>query len=130
MGYRSDLYFKCHKDIAPELFSLLEQHELSEYIENIAIVDDDYIAFSMFCLKWYTGYSNVDAVNAFVDSNSSKVAFIRNGEASDDVGTCGDTYKLGLDYYVEFYVEGVEGDAISYNKLRTDLVASKPEYFV
>ena len=130
MGYCSDLYFKCHKDIAPELFSLLEQHELSGYIENIAIVDDDYIAFSMFCLKWYTGYSSIDAINAFVDSNSSQVAFIRNGEDSDDVGTCGDTYGLGLDYYVEFYVEGVEGEPTSYDKLRANLVASKPEYFI
>ena len=130
MGYRSDLYFKCHKDIAPEFFSLLEQHELSEYIENIAIVDDDYIAFSMFCLKWYTGYSSVDTINAFVDSNPSQVAFIRNGEDSEDIETHGDTYGLDLDYHVQFYVEGVEGDAISYDKLRTDLVASKPEYFV
>lgn len=130
MGYRSDLYFKCHKDIAPELFSLLEQHELSGYIENIAIVDDDYIAFSMFCLKWYTGYSSVDAINAFVDSNSSQVAFIRNGEDSEDIETHGDTYGLDLDYHVQFYVEGVEGEPTSYDKLRTGLVASRPEYFV
>lgn len=130
MDYRSDLYFKCHKDIAPELFSLLEQHELSGYIENIAIVDDDYIAFSMFCLKWYTGYSSVDAINAFVDSNSSQVAFIRNGEDSEDIETHGDTYGLDLDYHVQFYVEGVEGEPTSYDKLRTGLVASRPEYFV
>lgn len=130
MGYRSDLYFKCHKDIAPELFSLLEQCELSEYIEDIAIVEDDYIAFSMLDLKWYTGYSNVDTVNAFVNSNSSQVAFIRNGEDSDDIETCGDTYDLGLDYYVQFYVEGVEGDSIEYDTLRANLVASKPEYFI
>ena len=130
MGYRSDLYFKCHKDIAPELFSLLEQHELSGYIENITIVDDDYIAFSMFCLKWYTGYSNIDAINAFVDSNSSQVAFIRNGEDSEDIEIYGNTYDLGLDYYVRFYVEGIEGEPTSYDKLRTDLAASKPEYFI
>ena len=130
MGYRSDLYFKCHKDIAPEFFSLLEQHELSGYIENIAIVDDDYIAFSMFHLKWYTGYSSIDTINAFVDSNSSQVAFIRNGEYSEDIETHGDAYNLGLDYYVQFYVEGVEGEPISYDKLRTNLAASKPEYFI
>ena len=130
MGYRSDLYFKCHKDIAPEFFSLLEQHEFSDYIEDITIVDDDYIAFSMLDLKWYTGYSDVDAVNAFVDSNSSQVAFIRNGENHDDIETRGDTYDLDLDYDVQFYVEGVEGEPIEYNTLRTDLAASKPEYFV
>lgn len=130
MGYRSDLYFKCHKDIAPELFSLLEQNELSGYIEDITIVEDDYIAFSMFCLKWYDGYSNVDAINAFVDSNPSQVAFIRNGEDSDDIETRGNTYDLGLDYYVQFYVEGVEGDSIEYDTLRANLVASKPEYFI
>ena len=126
MGYRSDLYFKCHKDIAPELFSLLEQNELSGYIENIAIVDDDYIAFSMFHLKWYTGYSNVDAINAFITSHPSQVAFIRDGEDSDDFETRGNTYDLDLDYHVQFYVEGVEGEPISYDKLRTNLVASKP----
>ena len=71
MGYRSDLYFKCRKDIAPELFSLLEQHEFSKCIEDITIVDDDYIAFSMLDLKWYAGYPDVDVVNTFVDSNSS-----------------------------------------------------------
>ena len=130
MGYRSDLYFKCHKDIAPEFFSLLEQHEFTDYIEDITIVDDDYIAFSMLDLKWYTGYSDVDAVNAFVDSNSSQVAFIRNGENHDDIETRGDTYDLDLDYDVQFYVEGVEGEPIEYNTLRTDLAASKPEYFV
>lgn len=130
MGYRSDLYFKCHKDIAPELFSLLEQHEFSECIEDITIVDDDYIAFSMLDLKWYTGYSDVDAVNAFVDSNHSQVAFIRNGEDSDDIETRGDTCDLDLIYYVQFYVEGVEGNPISYDTLRANLAASKPEYFV
>ena len=130
MGYRSDLYFKCHKDIAPEFFSLLEQCELSEYIEDIAIVEADYIAFSMLCLKWYTGYSNVDTVNAFINSHSSQVAFIRNGEDSDDIETRGNTYDLGLDYYVQFYVEGVEGDSIEYDTLRANLAASKPEYFI
>ena len=130
MGYRSDLYFKCHKDIAPEFFSLLEQHEFSDYIEDITIVDDDYIAFSMLDLKWYTGYSDVDAVNAFVDSNSSQVAFIRNGENHDDIETRGDTYDLDLDYDVQFYVEGVEGEPIEYNTLRANLAASKPEYFI
>ena len=130
MGYRSDLYFKCHKDIAPELFSLLEQCKLSEYIEDITIVDDDYIAFSMLDLKWYDGYPEVDTINSFINSHSSQVAFIRNGEDSDDIETHGDTYDLGLDYYVQFYVEGVEGDSIEYDTLRASLVASKPEYFI
>ena len=130
MGYRSDLYFKCHKDIAPELFSLLEQRELSKYIEDIAIVDDDYIAFSMLSLKWYDGYPDVDTINSFINSHSSQVAFIRNGEDSDDIETRGNTYDLGLDYYVQFYIEGVEGDSIEYDTLRANLVASKPEYFI
>ena len=130
MGYRSDLYFKCHKDIAPELFSLLEQCELSKYIEDITIVEDDYIAFSMLSLKWYDGYPEVDTINSFINSHSSQVAFIRNGEDSDDIETRGNTYDLGLDYYVQFYVEGVEGDSIEYDTLRANLVASKPEYFI
>ena len=130
MGYHSDLYFKCHKDIAPELFSLLEQCELSNYVEDITIVDDDYIAFSMLDLKWYDDYPEVDTINNFVNSHSSQVAFIRNGEDSDDIETRGDTYNLGLDYYVQFYVEGVEGDSIEYDTLRANLVASKPEYFI
>ena len=130
MGYRSDLYFKCHKDIAPELFSLLEQHEFSECIKDITIVDDDYIAFSMLDLKWYAGYPDVDVVNTFVDSNSSQVAFIRNGEDSDDIETRGNTYDLDLDYYVEFCIEGAEGDPIEYDTLRANLAAVKPEYFI
>lgn len=130
MGYRSDLYFKCTKDIAPEFFSLLEQHEFSECIEDITIVENNYIAFSMPNLKWYTGYPDVDAINSFVDSNSSQVAFIRNGENHDDIEIRGDTYDLDLNYYVEFYVEGVEGKPISYDILRANLAASKPEYFV
>lgn len=130
MGYRSDLYFKCHKDIAPELFSLLEQCELSNYVEDIAIVEDDYIAFSMLSLKWYDGYPEVDTINSFINSHSSQVAFIRNGEDSDDIESRGNTYDLGLDYYVQFYVEGVEGASIEYDTLRANLVASKPEYFI
>lgn len=130
MGYRSDLYFKCHKDIAPELFSLLEQNELSGYIEDITIVKDDYIAFSMLSLKWYDGYPEVDTINSFVNSHPSQVAFIRNGEDSDDIESRGNTYDLGLDYYVQFYIEGVEGDSIEYDTLRANLVASKPEFFV
>lgn len=130
MGYRSDLYFKCHKDIAPELFSLLEQCELSNYVEDITIVEDDYIAFSMLSLKWYDGYPEVDTINSFINSHSSQVAFIRNGEDSDDIESRGNTYDLGLDYYVQFYVEGVEGNSIEYDTLRASLVASKPEYFI
>lgn len=84
----------------------------------------------MLDLKWYAGYPDVDVVNTFVDFNSSQVAFIRNGEDSDDIETRGDTYDLGLDYYVEFYIEGVEGDPIEYDTLRANLAAFKPEYFI
>ena len=128
MGYRSNLYFKCTNDALPELYTTLQQAELANNIQDM-MQDSSYTTFTMFDLKWYDSYPDVQLVNTKLAElgEHDKATMIREGEESGDIETYGaEPHYLDLSYWTSLELDGFGNGDDALPILRN----SHPELFI
>lgn len=94
MGYRSTIYVKFKDEDKQEFESLLKKHELNDYFEEHD-EDDDYSRWIASDLKWYSSYSDVSAINDWVNTEDKERGLIAVGEDSA-TEHYGDTSELEM----------------------------------
>ena len=127
MGYRSSLYFKCTNDIMPEFYQLLSEHDFLSCLSNVH-QSDTYTSFEMHGLKWYDGYKDVDAINAFIHKHtpSDRICMLRDGEDNHDIEVIGDLDSFGVWYHQETVVNDLHEGSPGFHLLER----TNPELFI
>jgi len=127
MGYRSEVVLAVHKQVMGKFLQLVGQNdEMKTMCFSDAEVREDYAGEGNFLfrwsgIKWYTGYSGIDAVNEFMEwchetdikdenfpedrqpTGSEFFKFVRVGEDSDDIVSDGYCEDFGI--YTQTYIE-------------------------
>jgi hypothetical protein len=127
MGYCSDIFIKAKLEVFPQLLQVMKETELAREADFSS--DDEYCYLSLYSLKWYDSYNDVQKVNIFINScaEDGTATMIRDGEEAEDVETYGaDPWDLDLEYYIEIRLEGFDHSEGSCDSLKTTF----PELFV
>ena len=83
MGYRSMIYAKIDNTLVEDFNKILKERDMTDYfykLEDDLQDSDTHTKYVGEDLKWYDGYSDVDAINEFIDSNSETCGMIAIGE--------------------------------------------------
>lgn len=122
MGYTSDVVFAVTKECwnkksTPTLKKAVQDcDEVSEKLENY------YFAWN--CVKWYSDYPNVKAIEAFISDNPEETALIRIGEDRNDIEEVGDCFTFEI--YTLRVIDMGHREQIS----KDDFFASNAEKFI
>jgi len=97
MGYRSDIYIKVSIGKEKELWELMEKHNMTGD-DGFKKVKEDDSHYYLKCshLKWYDSYSDVDAINGFIDDNHETCGLIGIGEDGLNSATAGSPDELDM----------------------------------
>ena len=109
MGYRSQVYIKLKNEHMPQLYSILLEHDLINSSDFARDAEFSYVHLQD--VKWYDSYSDVFAVNSFIEHlPAGQGAAIREGEDSDDIEYYNDNDAVGLFAYAVVELEGFHFD--------------------
>ena len=90
MGYRSEVFIKVVNSDKDELIELLKKHDLESCFSVHS--DEDHTHCYAGWLKWYDGYGDIDAIEAFVDDEdhygSRALLTIGEDNATTECGNC------------------------------------------
>jgi len=127
MGYRSEVVLAVHKQVMGKFLQLIGTNdEMKTLCFSDAEVREDYAGEGNFLfrwseIKWYTGYSGIDAVNEFMEwchetdikdenfpedrqpTGSEFFKFVRVGEEQDDI--VNDGYCEDFQIYTQTSIE-------------------------
>ena len=104
MGYRScgKIWFskEAEEQMNEDFVELLKELEPSIYR------DTDELIYSFNGWKWYSGYADIDKIEAFMnrlDNEDIEYEFMRIGESEEDVEHRGDYEKFWLSRTIELF---------------------------
>ena len=130
MGYRSEVHIKVQQQ---HKLSLLDIFASNDITFDEASEDNDHFYCILYDRKWYDGYTDVDAVNSFINSLEDEGALVRIGEETGDVETIGYPYEVGLSAYTVVEDEDSMNQIDPTNLMYSDFKKYKetyPEYFL
>ena len=94
MGYRSNVYIKVSKHDEDKLTDLFRDNDITADKEY---EDGDYVGYVIYDIKWYSSYTDVTAVNDFINEKSEYP------RALVAVGEDNATEEYGLPYETGMY---------------------------
>lgn len=111
MGYRSQVYIKLKNEHMPQLYSILLEHDLINSSDFARDAEFSYVHLQD--VKWYDSYSDVFAVNSFIEHlPAGQGASIREGEDSD-IEYYNDNDAVGLFAHAVVELEGFHFDCFN-----------------
>ena len=116
MGYRSDVCLVVGKEVLPKFMTVMTKHPavaalcMQEYDKKIEDYDDDgAMLFYWSGVKWYSTYSDIEAIGEFMDwcdeddARAFDYRFVRIGEENDDVVVRGDGFwEVGVERSITY----------------------------
>lgn len=93
MGYRSDVYIKVNKNDEDKLTDLFRENHFDAIKEY---EDGDNVGYVIYDIKWYSGYTDVDKINSFIDEKSKYprgLIAIGEDNATEEYG---EPYEVGM----------------------------------
>jgi len=96
MGYRSTIHIKVEKLDEDKLLEILKEHDLDRSFDKLYDIEDQYVRYIGYDLKWYNGYKDVEAVNSFINEETENArGLIAVGEDSQTIHY-GETSELEM----------------------------------
>ena len=127
MGYTSNLIIRCKKFKADELLQFLATQDLQDCISDL-VVSSEYIQFTMHSIKWYESYSDVKAVNQFINDNQEHMCMLRIGDDMDDIEEYGACNNHNLTYHFILDINQLNGTSVTLTN--KSLSEEYPELFI
>jgi len=80
MGYRSTIYIQVKNELEEDLLDVFRREDLIDHFHKVNTEEVQTVKYLGDWLKWYDSYSDVKAVNNFIDGNTDSAALLAIGE--------------------------------------------------
>ncbi len=97
MGYRSTIYIKLEHNLVPDLEQILKTHDLVSYFK-VSETQSKHTVLEAENLKWYSGYTSIDAINTYIETYPNKAALLGIGEDMAESVSVNDPEEVDMHY--------------------------------